>query len=115
MGEKTSVEVVGADDKKRRVIVDVARPRGKKLHFIEPKLVVAQHLNDGVGYLRIAIFPGLVGVEVANESSRSLEALGEIGSLVIESPWKYWWGDWGSTGKEPANASQNSSRVRADN
>src|SRR5438270_10920914 len=84
MGEKTSVEVVGADDKKRRVIVDVARPRGKKLHFIEPKLVEAQHLNDGVGYLSIAMFPGLVGVEVANESSRSLEALGEIGSLVID-------------------------------
>ena len=91
MGEKTSVEVVGADDKKRRVIVDVARPRGKKLHFIEPKLVEAQHLNDGVGYLRIAMFPGLVGVEVANESSRSLEALGER-QPGNRSPWKYLWG-----------------------
>ena len=65
MGEKTSVEVVGADEKKRRVIVDVARPKGKKLHFVEPKLVEARHLNDGVGYLKIAMFPGLVGVEVA--------------------------------------------------
>jgi carboxyl-terminal processing protease len=83
MGEKTSVEVVGADEKKRRVIVDVARPKGKKLHFVEPKLVEARHLNDGVGYLKIAMFPGLVGVEVANEISRSLAALGEIDSCLL--------------------------------
>jgi carboxyl-terminal processing protease len=84
MGEKTSVEVVGADNQKRRVIVDVARPKVKKLHFAEPKLVEARHLNDGVGYLKIAMFPGLVGVEVASETSQSLAALGEIDSLVID-------------------------------
>src|ERR1700744_6333439 len=84
MGEKTSVDVVGADEKRRKVMVDVARPKGKKLHFVEPKLVEARHLNDGVGYLKITMFPGLVGVEVANEISRSLAALGEIDSLIID-------------------------------
>ncbi len=84
MGEKTSVEVVGADDQKRRVMVDIVRPKGKKLHFVEPKLVEARHLNDGVGYLKIAMFPGLVGVEVANEISRSLTSLGDIESLVVD-------------------------------
>lgn len=83
MGEKASVEAVGADEKKRRIIVDVARPKGKKLHFFKPKLVEAQHLKNGVGYPKIAMFPGLVGVEVASEISRSLAALGEIDSLVI--------------------------------
>src|SRR6185437_11757555 len=76
MGGKTSVEVVGADEKKRKVVVDVARPKGKKLHFVEPKLVESRHLRDGVGYLKIAMFPGMVGVDVAKEISRSLEALG---------------------------------------
>jgi len=84
MGEKTTVEVVGADEKKRRAIVDVARPKGKKLHFVEPKLVEARHLSNGVGYLKIAMFPGMVGVEVANEISRSLAGLGEIESLVVD-------------------------------
>jgi carboxyl-terminal processing protease len=41
-------------------------------------------LNDSIGYLKIAMFPGLVGVEVASEISRSLAALGEIDSLVID-------------------------------
>ena len=32
----------------------------------------------------LAMFPGLVEVEVANEISRSLASLGEIDSLVID-------------------------------
>src|SRR6185437_9513303 len=64
--------------------VDVARPKGKKLHFIEPILVQTRLLGDGVGYLKIAMFPGMVGVEVANEISRKVEELGEISSLIID-------------------------------
>lgn len=84
MGRQTSLEIVGAGEQRRRVTVDVARPKGKKLHFIEPKLVETRHLGDGLGYLKVAMFPGLVGVEVANEISQSLYALGNIDSLIID-------------------------------
>ena len=66
MGKTTEIEIEGKGDRRRVVSVDVATPKGKKLHFIEPTLVQARHLSDGVGYLKIAMFPGVVGVEVAN-------------------------------------------------
>jgi carboxyl-terminal processing protease len=84
MGRQTALEVVGKDDLKRAVAVDVARPKGKKLHFVEPTLVQARHLEDGLGYLKVAMFPGMVGVEVANEISRGVDELGEINSLIID-------------------------------
>ena len=84
MGKQTSVEIIGADEKRRTVSVEVARPKGKKLHFIEPTLVEARQLGDGLGYLKIAMFPGMIGVEVANEISRALENLGAVDSLVID-------------------------------
>jgi C-terminal processing protease CtpA/Prc len=84
MGKQTSLEIVGRDDQRRAVPVDVARPKGKKLHFVEPKLVEARHLENGLGYLKVAMFPGLVGVEVANEISRAVEGLGKIDSLIID-------------------------------
>jgi carboxyl-terminal processing protease len=84
MGKQTSLEVVGKGDLRRTVTVDVARPKGKKLHFVEPTLVQARHLRDGLGYLKVAMFPGMVGVEVANEVSRAVEELGEINSLIID-------------------------------
>lgn len=84
MGKQTSLEIVGKDDRIRTVAVDVARPKGKKLHFVEPILVQARHLGDGLGYLGVAMFPGMVGVEVANEISRAVEELGKIDTLIID-------------------------------
>jgi C-terminal processing protease CtpA/Prc len=84
MGKQTSLEIVGRDNQLRVVAVDVARPKGKKLHFVEPTLVEARHLEGGLGYLKAAMFPGLIGVEVANEISRAVEGLGKIDSLIID-------------------------------
>jgi C-terminal processing protease CtpA/Prc len=84
MGKQTVLGIVGKDDQRRTVAVDVARPKGKKLHFVEPTLVKSRHLGDGHGYLKIAMFPGMVGVEVANEISRGVVELGKIDSLIID-------------------------------
>jgi carboxyl-terminal processing protease len=84
MGKQTGLEIVGRDDQRRAVAVDVARPKGKKLHFVEPTLVEARHLGEGLGYLKVAMFPDLVGVEVANKISRAVAGLGKIDSLIID-------------------------------
>ena len=84
MGKQTTVEFVANDDQQRTVSVDVARPKGKKLHFIEPTLVEARQLGDGLGYLKIAMFPGMVGVVVANQISSAVANLGAIDRLIID-------------------------------
>jgi C-terminal processing protease CtpA/Prc len=45
---------------------------------------VARHLVNGLGYLKVAMFPGMVGIEVANEISRAVEGLGRMDSLIID-------------------------------
>jgi C-terminal processing protease CtpA/Prc len=84
MGKQTTVEIVGRDNQRRAVAVDVARPKGKKLHFVEPTLVVARHLDNGLGYLKVAMFPDMVGVEVANEISRAVQGLRKMDSLITD-------------------------------
>jgi len=84
MGKQTEMEIVGSDDQRRTVTVDVARPKGKKLHFVEPTLVETRVLKDGSGYLKIAMFPDMVGVKVANEISKAVVKLGPVRSLVID-------------------------------
>jgi carboxyl-terminal processing protease len=84
MGRQTSVEIVDNNDKQRTVSVDVARPKGKKLHFIEPTLVEARRLENGTGYLKVAMFPGMVGVDVANQISSGIASLGDIYRLIID-------------------------------
>lgn len=84
MGEQTLIEVVDARGQRVNRTVDVARPKGKKLHFVEPRLVDARPIEDGIGYLRVTMFPGMVGVEVANEISKAVATLGAPQSLIID-------------------------------
>lgn len=84
MGEETIVEIVSNDNTPRKVSVNVARPKGKKLHFIEPTLVESRRLNDSVGYMKVAMFPGMVGVVVANRVSEAVASLGDIHELIID-------------------------------
>ncbi len=84
MGKQTTVEFVANSDQKKTVSVDVARPKGKKLQFIEPTLVEAKRLGEDLGYLKIAMFPGMIGVLVANQISGAVASLGDIDHLIID-------------------------------
>jgi carboxyl-terminal processing protease len=84
MGKQVEMEIIGNDDKLRSVTVDVARPKGKKLHFVEPTLVEGRKIGNGLGYLKVAMFPGMVGVDVANKVSNAVAELGGVESLIID-------------------------------
>ena len=84
MGKQTKVEIIDNHDARKIVTVDVARPKGKNLHFIEPTLVEARDLGNKLGYLKIAMFPGMVGVVVANQISNAIARLGNVDALIID-------------------------------
>ncbi len=84
MGTTSAPTVVGSDGAERTIQVNVAQPKGKKLHFVEPTLVQSKRLSEDIGYLKVAMFPGMIGVDVANEMSRAVGELGNIGSLIVD-------------------------------
>lgn len=84
MGTISTIDLVSNDGLQRSVSVDVARPKGKKLHFVEPTLVESRRLGARVGYLKVAMFPGMVGVEVANSMSLAVDELGDIDRLIVD-------------------------------
>lgn len=83
MGEETRIELSGADGLVKEVKLVVARPKGKKLHFVEPTLVLNRKI-DQTGYLKVAMFPGMIGVDVANEISLAVAELGNVSGLIID-------------------------------
>jgi carboxyl-terminal processing protease len=84
MGMTSNLNIVASGDGERTVTVDVSKPKGKKLHFVEPTLVQSQVLGGGIGYLKVAMFPGMIGVEVANEISKAVVGLGKIKGLIVD-------------------------------
>ena len=84
MGATSEIVVVGNDQREQTVTAQVAKPKGKKLQFVEPTLVKSKVIDVGIGYLSVTMFPGLVGVEVANQISSAVSDLGEIRGLIMD-------------------------------
>ena len=84
MGKTSELVVVGSDSAKRTVSVTVARPKGKKLQYVEPTLVIAKTPALNIGYLKVAMFPGMVGVDIANAMSAAIRDLGAIKGLIVD-------------------------------
>jgi len=84
MGKKSTLDFIANDGTEKSVAVDVVRPKGKKLHFVEPTLVQSKKLSDRVGYLKVAMFPGMLGVDVSNEMSSAVAELGNVERLIVD-------------------------------
>ena len=84
MGKVLDVEVDTESGSVKMVRVDVARPKGKKLHFIEPTLVESRRLTSDLGYLKVAMFPGMVGMDVANQISAAADELEGTKGLILD-------------------------------
>ena len=84
MGSASSLEVMTNAGIKQKISAVVAAPKGKKLQFIEPTLVQSRRLRPEIGYLKVAMFPGMLGVDVANAMSAAVKDLGDIKGLVVD-------------------------------
>lgn len=84
MGATSEMIIVGSDGAQRSVSLSVARPKGTKLQYVEPTLVISKKLSPDIGYLKVAMFPGMVGVDVANAMSAAVAELGAVRGLVVD-------------------------------
>ena len=84
MDSTSEVELVKASGDVQTARIEVARPKGKKLHFIEPTLVEAKRLDHDLGYMKVAMFPGTIGVDVANQISAAAAELEGAKGLVLD-------------------------------
>jgi len=66
------------------VIPEPVRKRGQ-LPYVPPDPIVAhRRLGHDLGYVRVAMYPGEVGVEVANDVSHAIQSLQPIRRLILD-------------------------------
>jgi carboxyl-terminal processing protease len=87
MGSKVTIEVATIDGRHRthRVSIPLVKVKRNQLPKVEPNPIVsARRLGESTEYMRIASYPGEIGIDVANDISRALQNLGPIDRLVID-------------------------------
>jgi C-terminal processing protease CtpA/Prc len=75
----------GMREESRTVEIPPAKISRGQLPQVYPSTVVShKHIRSGVGYLRIALYPGEIGVDVANDISLAIDKLGTVERLIID-------------------------------
>ncbi|MBB6144398.1 C-terminal processing protease CtpA/Prc [Silvibacterium bohemicum] len=73
----------------REEIKDVVIPapkriRGQLPQVVPTSLVSYKRLPGDIGYVRIAMYPGQIGVEIANEISLAIQNVGQASRLILD-------------------------------
>lgn len=64
--------------------VQVPAPRSRKQPYSEPKPVIFSKLAENVGYLKVSILPGLLGLDVARQIDGGVAALSDCDRLILD-------------------------------
>jgi C-terminal processing protease CtpA/Prc len=64
--------------------VNVPVPRSRKQPYAEPKAVTYSTLRDSIGYLKVSILPGLLGLDVARQIDAGVAALSGCERLILD-------------------------------
>jgi C-terminal processing protease CtpA/Prc len=67
-----------------RFVLSIPRPRSRKQPYAEPQAVTWKVLDDQVGYLKVAILPGLLGLDVAREIDYAIAQLSCCERLILD-------------------------------
>jgi C-terminal processing protease CtpA/Prc len=82
LGEATPVDICRRDGSHVRLTVDVPKSKTKERPLIELQ-PVSHAKNDGVGWLKVCMFPGAIGIDVAHDIDKAVESL-DCERLVID-------------------------------
>jgi C-terminal processing protease CtpA/Prc len=64
--------------------VNIPAPRSRKQPYSEPTPVTSSHLDGNIGYLKVTILPGLLGLDVARAIDAAVARLADCSGLILD-------------------------------
>ncbi|HVB58272.1 MAG TPA: S41 family peptidase [Candidatus Acidoferrales bacterium] len=84
VGDDSQYAVQKPDGKRIVGQLHVPSPRSKSHPVIVPKAVLCSQLPDGVGWLKVTMFPGAVGIDLAHMFDTAISHLKDSTRLIVD-------------------------------
>jgi carboxyl-terminal processing protease len=83
MGSANSITVAKPDGSTATFTLSVPMPKSLKPPVVVPRTVSFRRLEEGVGLIKVTMFPGIVGIDVAREMTEAVRTL-DCDRLIID-------------------------------
>src|SRR5271157_4314798 len=83
-GESAQLTVQKLDGGVQGVTLQLPMPKSKKHPVTAPEAVHAEMLSDEIGLLKVAMFPGAIGIDVAKDIDQGIAALNGCSRLIVD-------------------------------
>jgi len=84
LDEESQYAVQKPDGKRIEGTLSVPSPRSKKHPVIVPKAVLCSQMPDGIGWLKVTMFPGAVGIDLAKMFDTAVAHLKDSTRLIVD-------------------------------
>jgi carboxyl-terminal processing protease len=84
VGESANLLIEKLHGGQQTVRVQLPIPKSKTHPVTAPVAVHAEKLSDEIGLLRAAMFPGVIGIDVAKDIDRGIESLDGCNRLIVD-------------------------------
>jgi len=84
VGDGLTLGVQRLDGSEVEIEIKVPKPKSSTRPFSLPKPVVHRKLDVQTGYLKVNMFPGLVGIDVSRDIDRAVASLQDCDRLVVD-------------------------------
>jgi carboxyl-terminal processing protease len=84
VGESATLLIEKLHGGQQKVNVPLPIPKSQKHPVTAPRAVNVDRLSDEIGLLRVAMFPGAIGIEVAKDIDRGIQALDGCSRLIVD-------------------------------
>jgi carboxyl-terminal processing protease len=84
VGESASLLIEKLHGEVQKVNVQLPMPKSQKHPVTAPQPVTSERLSDEIGLLRVAMFPGAIGIDVAKDIDRGISALDGCSRLIVD-------------------------------
>ena len=83
-GESANLLIEKLHGGQERLKVQLPMPKSQKHPVTAPDPVYAERLSDEIGLLKVAMFPGAIGIDVAKDIDRGVAALDGCSRLIVD-------------------------------
>ena len=84
VGESVELTIEKLHGGQERLRLQLPLPKSNKHPVTAPDPVHAEKLADDIGLLKVAMFPGLIGIDVAKDIDRGVELLDGCSRLIVD-------------------------------